>query len=433
MDSAIAVLLFLGIFLGLALLRVPVGFSLGIAGLFVMYKYGIPVGNAPAVAFQSLDTFPFLAIPGFIYAGDLMTNGGISKAIVNFTQAILGKIKGSLGLISVVASMMFGTVTGSSLATVAAIGSMMIPEMVEAGYKRNYATALISASGFLGILIPPSIPGIIYAITSGVPVPIVWVSTIGPGILIGIGYIIVNYFVMGDKQKFKSESVSKGHFADLIENGRKAFPALLLPLLIFGGIYGGVVTPTEAAAVSVAYGLIIALLVYHGIDRKNFWSVTKSSAISSATVSILIAFAAIAGRMITLMNVADNLSGLIKIYIHSPFTFLVAVNILYLILGMLMETNTAILVTGPILIPLAISYGINPVHFGAIMLVNLCIGFITPPFAANLFVGCRIGNVQMQETIRPLLPFLAVGIIVLILTTYVPTISMFLPNLFYSK
>ncbi len=427
MTSAIAVSIFLLLFLALVITRVPVGFSLGLSGMIVLALFGQKLNTVPAVAFQSLDSFPYLAIPLFIYSGDLMTQGGISRAIVDFSQAVLRKVKGSYGVITIVASMLFGTVTGSALATVAAIGSMMIPEMIKVGYKRNYATALVAACGFLGILIPPSIPGIFYAMVSGVPVPIIWTATILPGFLIGAGYILVNSFVMGKKQI--TPEVQEAYWEGIGNKSKKCLPAVLMPILIFGSIYGGIATPTEAAAVSVVYGIIVAIFVYKGIKFNQLWSATRESAINSATICVLIAFAAIAARMITFMNVAEELSALVQVYIKSPITFLVAVNIIFLILGMLIDINTAILITGPILIPMAKAYGIDPVHFGTIMLVNLSIGFITPPFASCLFVGCRVGGVAMHEVFRPILPFLAVGLLALVLTVCFPSLSIYLPRL----
>lgn len=429
MTSAVAVIIFLALFLGLALIRVPVAFSLGLAGMIVLAVFGQKLNTVPAVAYQSMDSFPYLAIPLFIFSGDLMTLGGISRAIVDFAAAVLRRVKASYGVITIAASMLFGTVTGSALATVAAIGSMMIPEMTKVGYKRDYATALVSASGFLGILIPPSIPGIFYSMVSGIPVPTIWAATIVPGFLIGGGYMLVNRYVMGNKQIVPESS--EGYWEGIAKRGKRCLPAVLMPIMIFGSIYGGIATPTEAAAVSVAYGLIVAIFVYKGIKLNEVWGVTRESAISSAVMCVLIAFAAIAARMITFMNVADELSALIHMHIKTPFTFLVSVNIMYLILGMLIDVNTAILVTGPIMIPMAKLYGIDPVHFGAIVLVNLCIGFITPPFATCLFVGCRVGNVSMQEVLKPILPFLAVGIVVLIMTTYFPVLSTWLPRMLY--
>jgi len=428
-SAAVAVILFVLLFLGLALLKVPVGCSLSLAGMIVLVIYDQPLSTVPAVSYQSMDSFPYLAIPLFIYSGDLMTQGGISQAIVGFAQAVLRKVKGSLGIITIVASMLFGTVTGSALATVAAIGSMMIPIMIKYGYKRNYATALVAASGFLGVLIPPSIPGIFFSMVSGISVPIVWASTIVPAFLFATGYIIINYVVMGNKELV--EETSEKYWEAILKKGKTCLPAVFMPLLIFGCIYGGIATPTEAAALSVAYGLVVAIFVYKGIKLNELWGVTKESAISSAVVCVIMAFAAIAARMITFMNVAEELSALIVNYIKTPIAFLIAVNIMYIILGMLIDCNTAILITGPIMIPMAQMYGIDLVHFGGIVLVNLCIGFITPPFASCLFVGCRVGGVPMQAVIKPLLPFIGVGIVVLILTTYFPFITTFVPSLFY--
>ncbi|MHB1420895.1 MAG: TRAP transporter large permease [Bacillota bacterium] len=427
--------IFLLIFIALAFLRVPLGFSMGFSAIIILSIFGFQATMAAPVAFASLDTFPFLAIPFFIFAGDLMRQGGISRSLLDFTHSLVGRMRGSLGATAVIASMLFGTVTGSSLATVSTIGSIMIPEMEKAGYKRNYATALVSASGFLGILIPPSVPGIMYAISAGQPIDAVWLATVLPGIAVGILFILVNYFAYGRKEKLPEKSLSFGQYMENVgRHTSKAIPAIIMPLIIFYGVYGGVFTPTEAGVVAVVYGAVVLLVVSmirrKGGQLKLLGGVLREGALTNSAICITIPFAMLAGRMVTLMGIPAKLSGFITDYTSSPVIFLLGVNILFLILGTFLETNTAILIMSPILVPVAINFGINPIQFGAVMLLNLELGMITPPVAANLFVGCRIGNVTIDQVLRPLMPFFLVVLPVLAVTTYVPAFSLWIPSLF---
>jgi C4-dicarboxylate transporter DctM subunit len=423
-------LVFLGAFIALLLIRVPIGVAMGTAGLAVLLLGGGQLSQAPSTAFSALDSFPFLAIPGFILAGEILTGGGISRRILEFSQAVVGRFRGSLGATAVVTSAAFGTVSGSSMATVAAVGGIMIPEMERDGQGREYPAALVAASGFLGILIPPSVPGIILAITAGLPIGRVWLATVGPAILLVVLYILVNYLVIGRHQDRSSERFQVAPY--VAEVGRaswKAGAALLMPVIIFVGIYGGVFTPTEAAVVAVAYGMIVALMVYRSVSLRGMGEVLRSAALTSAAISILIAFAAIAGRMITVLGIPVELSRVVADNVAHPLVFLLIANVLLLVLGSFMETNTSILIVGPILFPVAAAVGIDPLHFAAIMLLNLEIGMITPPFAANLFLSAAIADTSIDRVIRSLIPFFLAALVVLAVTTLVPSFSLFLPEL----
>jgi C4-dicarboxylate transporter DctM subunit len=420
------------LFFSFAFLRIPIALGMGMSAVIVMGLNAIPHGLFPSVSFASLDQFPFLAVPFFLYSGDLMVAGKISPLLLHFTEMVVGRIRGSLGATVVLGSMLFGTVSGSSVATVSAIGTVMMPELLKGGYERRYATALISASGFLGILIPPSVPGIIYAICAGQSVADVWISTVGAGFLVGSGYMLLNYVVFGRRLPRTQTPFALGqYFLGITRSFGQAIWGILMPLIIFGGVYGGICTPTEAGAVAVAYGIVIlAIGLRNEQDRmKKFLGLTRKTAINCGAICIILAFASVAGRMIVSLRIPENLTVFITQYTTSPVVFLLIVNGLLLILGTFMETNTSILITAPILVPVAKSFGIDPVHFGAVLLLNLEIGMITPPFAANLFVGCRIGNISMDQVIRPLLPFFLVLIPVLLIITYVPSVSLFLVHL----
>ena len=429
-------IIFLVSFLFFAALRVPVPFSMGIGTMFTIAAAGLKFELMPPAAFSGVDAFAFLAVPAFIYAGDLMAHGGVSTALLEFIGAILKRIRGSLGAVAVVSSALFGSITGSSLATVSAIGGIMLPEMVKNGYNKPYATALIAASGFLGILVPPSVPGVIYAVTAGLPVAQVWLATLGPAIVLALFYMLVNYFVYGKKQaKILEPFKMHVYLQEVGKTTPRALIAFLMPIVIFVGVYGGVFTPTEAGAVSVAVGVIIGWfifpLVFKARAEKSFWSITLGAALTSAAIMMIIAFAHAVSDMFSFSGISMALTAFVLNYTTSPVVFLLAVNILLLIVGMFMETNTSILLFAPLLIPAAKELGIDPIHFSAVVLLNLEIGMITPPFAVNLFTACRIANLPMDVVIKPLLPFLAVCLVVLLLTTYIPAIPLALVNLIF--
>ncbi|NLB52409.1 MAG: TRAP transporter large permease [Syntrophomonadaceae bacterium] len=428
------IVIFMVAFIALACLRVPIPFAAGMGAMLSMVVGGQDISSIPTAIFGSLDSFPYLAIPAFIYAGDLMTLGGISRALMSWVRAILGRIRGSVGATVVVTSALFGTISGSSVATVSAIGSMMVPEMLKAGYEKRYATALVAASGFIGILIPPSIPGIVYAMTAAVPVAEVWLSTAMAGIMIVLVYVIYNRIFFAKQEILPEEPFTiKSYAKDVGSKSPRAIVAILMPLIIFVGVYGGILTPTEAGAVAVFYGFfagwVIYPLLFKDKDNMGLIALTKKSAITSAGICLLIAFAGVATKMFTFAGAGAALSQFMLGVTDSPAMFLLIVNVVLILVGMFMETNTSILLLGPILIPAAQAFGIDPIHFGAVMLLNLEIGMITPPFACNLFVACRISGLTMDKLLKPILGFIACCIPVLLITTYFPISVMWLVNL----
>lgn len=416
-------------FVALALLRIPVPFSAGLAGVICMAWAGIPYSILPAKMFSNIDSFAYLAIPAFIYAGDVMSLGGITKALITWIRAICGRAKGAVGSTAIIASALFGTISGSSVATVSAVGGMMLPEMVRAGYDKKYATGLIAASGFLGILIPPSIPGVVYALAVGVSVADVWLATMFPGILLTILYCVFNriFYAHQEKQR-EGEFNSKIHLAEIGKSSPRGMVALLMPLIIFVGVYGGIMTPTEAGAVAVLYGLIAGWIIYPLIFKdksgEGLITVTKKSAVTSAGILMLIATAAVPSAMFTYGGSAAAVTDWLFSITENKYLFLLMLNLVLIVVGMFMETNTAILLLGPILAPSAVAYGIDPYHFAAIMLLNLEIGMISPPFACNIFVACKISGLTMDKVLKPILQYIAVCIPVLLLTTYIPQISL---------
>lgn len=429
------VLIFLAVFLALAIVRVPIPFATGAAGIVGMLWGGGPLGVIPGAIYNSLDSFPFLAIPAFICAGDIMSVGGITNSLISFIRAIFYKVKGSVGATTVIASMLFGTISGSSLATVSGIGGMMIPEMCRAGYKKDYAVSLVAASGFLGILIPPSIPGIVYALSSGLSVADVWISTAGPGLLLTLAFVVYNRIFFAKYEKPDEHGdMAASYVKKIVTRLPRGMVSLLMPIIIFGGVYGGILTPTEAGAVAVGYGLIAGWIIFPLLFKQksttSLFTVFTKTGITSSTICLLIAFAAIPSAMFVYCNTVPQVTNFLLNFTESKNIFLLVVNILMLLVGMFMETNTSILLLAPILVPAAKAYGVDPIHFGAIMLLNLEIGMITPPFACNVFVACKIGDLTIDKVVGHIFRLLLICIPVLLLTTYFPQISMALVEFF---
>ncbi len=429
----ITLFVFLGCFFGLAIFfRVPVGFSLGIGALAAFLYADLPLLNASSSTFSALDSIPYLAIPFFILAGYLMEFSGISGSLINLIEVLLGKVKGALGLVTIFACAAFGVLTGSALATISAIGSIVTPRMSESGYRRSYIGALLAATCFLGILIPPSVPGILYALSSGTSVTKVWLSTVGPAFVFMLGYGIINYWRAGKFTAVNKEKVPAAVFMKQFGFSLyRAVPALLMPIIIFGGIYGGICTATEAGALSAVYGIgyyLIYKFAVKGNVTNNLYGIFLTSAATTAVIGLLMIFANVGSRAITLSGVSDLVGTWIVDNIHSAGAFLLVVNVIYLIMGTFLDINCALLLMTPLLLPAAKAFGIDPVHFGAITLVNLSVGFMTPPFANGIFMACKITKADFVDIVKDIWPFIAVGLIVIVITTYMPGISMYIVN-----
>lgn len=426
-------LIFLGLFFGLCLfLRVPAFIAMGIgaAGAFA-YK-GIPTTQMSQAIYNQLDSLPFLAIPMFIFAGAVMEHGQISDSLINWIRFFIGRFRGALGLVTIIASAAFGVITGSAMATISAIGRIMGPSLEKSGYSKSYIGALLSACGFLGIMIPPSIPGIIYGSASGESISEVWLSTIGAGMLFIVLYCIVNYFKVGrfEKKVEVPKLTPSKYIREALANTWSTLPAIIMPIIIFGGIYSGVFTPTEAGAVSVVYGL--AYIILRLILRRSNTNATVltqsaiASALSTGTVVIMAAFANAAGRIITLAGVSSAMTQFVTANIDNPIMYLLLVNIIYLFVGTFLEVNCAILILVPLLLPPARALGIDPIHFGAITLVNLSVGNLTPPFAQGIFMASKVVGASFVEIVSEIWPFLIVSLIVILIVTYFPPLSLFL-------
>ena len=434
MSPFILLLLFIAVFIGFAMfVKVPVGYAIGTATLIVILVDKIKLEAMGTVAFSGLDSFPLLSVPLFIYAGIIMQHSGIANALVSFINSIVGRLRGSLGAVTILTSAAFGILTGSCMATISCIGGIMIPEMKKKGYSDSYCAALAAASSFLGILIPPSVPGIMYGLCASASISAVWLSTVGPAILCILFFMTINYVKQGRREERDTSHITAAlYFKNIGTSFTKSLPALVMPIIIFGGIYGGIFTATEAGAAAVGYGLIFYFVKFltrrEDLDS-SFYKMTVAAAVSTATICILIGFSNCSGRIISMIGISTAIKNFVTAHISSPYIFLVFANVIFLICGMLIDINAAILLIVPLLLPTATAMGIDTIHFGAIILVNLSVGFITPPFCSSVFMAQKIAGARYTDIIKDVLPFVFAAFIVVILTTYVPAVSTFIPNL----
>lgn len=409
-------------------LTISVAVSIGLAAIL-----GIQIGNVNMLVavkemFNSLNKFPLAAIPFFILAGNLMETGGISRRLVEFAKSIVGGVQGGLPMTCVLTCMIFAAVSGSSVATTFAIGAILIPALVKHGYPPNYAAALQATSAELGVIIPPSIPMILYGVAAEVSIGELFIAGFGPGIFIGISLMAFVHIYCRFKGWGKNDGEGRLSFGKATV---QAGWALLMPVIILGGIYGGVFTPTEASAVAVFYALFVGMILYGEIKPRDIFPILKKSVVSSAVIMFIIANAGLFAFLLTRAGVPDAIGRWLEMVLQSPAMFLLGVNVALFIIGMFIETGAAIIVLAPILAPVAMHFGIDPVHFGLVMVVNLALGMITPPFGVNLFAACTVARLSLDQVISRLWPFVVVVLCCLMVITYVPSLSLTLRDLVY--
>ncbi|QHE74586.1 TRAP transporter large permease [Hydrogenophaga sp. PBL-H3] len=384
----------------------------------------------PKEMFSAIDKFPLAAIPFFILAGNLMETGGISRRLVNFAKSLVGGVQGGLPMTCVLTCMIFAAVSGSSVATTFAIGSILIPALVKHGYPVGYAAALQATSAELGVIIPPSIPLILFGVAAEVSIGELFIAGVVPGLLVGAALMLFVHLWC----RFKGLGKNDGD--DRLGVGsatRDAGWALLMPVVILGGIYGGIFTPTEASVVAVFYALIVGMLIHRELKLDDIARVLRKSVLSSAVIMFIIANAGLFAFLITRAGIPDAIGLWLTAVLQSPGWFLLGVNAALFVIGMFIETSAAIIVLAPILVPVAIHFGIDPVHFGIIMVVNLAMGMITPPFGVNLFAACTVAKISLDRIIGHLLPFVLVIMGCLALITYLPSISLALRDAVFAK
>lgn len=409
--------------------NVPVGIAIGVSSLAAVLADGrLSSTYIVQQLVTSADSFPLMAIPLFILAGELMSAGGVSKRILNVCNVFFGRITGGLAIVTVIVCMFFAAVSGSGPATVAAVGSMVVPTMLEKGYSKSFTLALIATAGSIGVVIPPSIPMVIYGVSTSTSISGMFMAGFMPGILIGIGLIICCYFYC-KKQGWKGDD-RRYTVKEKLAAVWDAKWALINPVIILGGIYAGIFTPTEAAAVAAVYAFICGTFIHRELNIKNIFDPIAASCSTTGTTMVIIGCATAFTKILTIQRIPDmitkGISGLTTNYV----LILLLINLLLLIVGCFMDTTPAMMVLSPILLPIALSIGMNPIHFGVIMVVNLAIGFITPPLGINLFVAARVGREPLETVTSGIMRFMVVMLICLMLITFIPAISMLIPNAF---
>lgn len=376
--------------------------------------------------FANSNSFSMLAIPAFMLAGDIMSKGGLSKRLVAFADALVGWISGGISLVSIVACTFFAAISGSSVATTAAIGGLMYPEMVKRGYPESYSAAVQAIGGTLGIVIPPSIVLVIYGNITETDVGALLMAGVLPGIICCIALCIYAYF-KAKKQNFpKADNFS---FIRFLISFKDAVWALIMPIIILGGIYAGIFTPTESAVVAVVYGFIVCLAIYREISLKNIWKIIESTAVGTANLMLLVVTAQMFGWLISYYQIPQAVTAYMLAFVSNKYLFWIIVIILLTICGMFLEVGATNLILGPILAPIAVAFGINPVHFGLVFVFLLAMGQATPPFGTCMFVSCGISHQSVGSVSRNLVPFVLVEIACAALFAFVPFLSTFLPSI----
>ncbi len=411
------------------LVGMPIAIALGLSSLLtILFRGHDSLASLSLKLFETSEQFTLLAIPFFILSGAFMTTGGVAKRMVAFANASIGHLRGGLAMASVLACMLFAAVSGSSPATVVAVGSIVIAGMVKAGYTKEFAAGVICNAGTLGILIPPSIVMVVYAAATETSVGKLFMAGVIPGIVLGLMLMVAIWF---RARALKIPRQPKASWGEVLRAGRNSIWGMLLLVIILGGIYGGVFTPTEAAAVAAVYAFFIAVFVYRDIGMKQVPQVLVDAARVTVMLMFIVANALLFAHVLTTERIPQTITEHIVAMGMEPWQFLVVVNILLLIAGNFMEPTGIILILAPILFPIATRMGIDPVHLGIIMVVNLEIGMVTPPVGLNLFVTAGITGMSILEVVRAALPWLSVLLVFLVIITYVPWLSMFLPNLLF--
>lgn len=426
----IQVLILIFSFFSLLILNVPIAICIGLATIFTIASLGeVPTGYIIAQRMSSgIASFPLLAIPFFILSGILMGEGGMARRLMDFANAVVGRFHGGLAYVNTMTCMMFGSVSGSAVAAVSSVGGFMIPEMIRKGYGREFSTALTTTSATTGLLIPPSNIMIVYAVVAGnVSVAALFLAGVFPGILMGL-LIMFACFLVNYNQDVGSGV--KASFKQVLLAFVQAVPSLLLIVIVLGGIIGGVFSATEASAIAVAYAFILAIFIYGEVKIRDIPRILLKCAMTTSVVMLLVGASQAMSWVLAYEQVPQSVSAALLAVTDSPLVTLLIINMLLLIVGTFMDMTPAVLIFTPIFLPVVMGMGMSPVHFGILMIANLCIGLCTPPVGTCLFVGCSVGGTTIAKVVKPLIPIFIAMVIALLLITYIPIISLWLPGIF---
>jgi tripartite ATP-independent transporter DctM subunit len=422
-------IIFLVTLFSLVIFNVPIAFALSGCAV-IMMLLGNVMDFAPSIIasklLQGVDSYVLLAIPFFIASGEIMNRGGISSKLVNFLQSMFKHIRGGIGYCAVIASMVFAGVSGSAVADTTAVGSVVLPVMKESGYDGAESAALICSSGCIGPIIPPSVQMIIYGVVTGVSVSSLFMGGVIPGILIGVSIMVIWYF-RSKKLNFAKEK--RATLKEILVTGKDAIWAIVLPVVIMGSIIIGVATPTEASILAVVYSLFVGMFIYKKITVKDLPEIFVNSIKGSAQIMLVVGSATIAAYFITIAHIPELLTTALVSVTSNVYIIMILLNILFLLVGCVMDNGPAILILAPILLPVVDKFGLSPVQFGVVMIVNLCIGLLTPPVGNVLYVGMGMANVSMGKLTKALFPYMCAMVVVLLMISFIPQLVTFLPDL----
>lgn len=417
------ILIFASLIFFLAL-SLPIGLAIGLSVLIGMFSGGLPSAFLIQKMITSLDAFPLMAVPFFIMAGEIMQKGSMAQRLLELSRTLVGHLTGGLAHISVLTSMFFGALSGSAPATVAAVGGIMIPTMKKEGYDLPFATAVNTAAGCLGVMIPPSVPLIIFGTTAGVSVGDLFIAGIIPGIFVGL-FLMGAAYIISKKRGYSGTGQSLNMKAILVAF-RKAVHAIMVPVIVLGGIYGGMTTPTEAGVIAVVYSFIVEGLIIRTLSWGNVWDILRRTALTTASIFLVVATATALGQILMFYNVPDTMVNFLMGISESKFVLLPIIIIFLLFMGTFMDALANILILTPLLLPVIKQLEIDPVHFGIAMIVNVSIGFLTPPVGVNLFVGCNISKISIERLSVAVMPFLLAMVFALLFLYFIPGLSLFL-------
>ncbi|MEX1299395.1 MAG: TRAP transporter large permease [Desulfotignum sp.] len=415
------------VFLATMVLGFPVAFCLGITSLVVLIVGDVPLLLIAQRMFTGIDSFPLMAVPFFVLAGELMNRGGTTRRLIDFANVLVGRIPGGLAHTNILASMFFGGISGSAVADAAAMGTILVPGMTRKGFPAGFSAAVTAASATMGPIIPPSILMVLMGVTTGLSIGGLFAAGIVPGLLLGLSMMGLSFF-MAVRYGFPRESfpLSPGIiFKEFI----KAFPALLAPIIILGGILGGIFTPTESAAVAVFYAFILGRFIYKELSFKDLVQIFVESGTTTAVLLLIIGMANIFSWILTSEQIPTRIAGAMTALTDNPYVILMIINVFLLFIGMFLEGGAAIIILAPTLLGVTSALGIDPLHFGLVMVLNIAVGLLTPPLGVCLFVVCGVTGISLGRITRAIVPFLALEMAVLILVTYIPSVILWIPGL----